>query len=138
MRLIALHALPALLWLEIAGNAVLAGWALLSDLRRRSALSTAFWTVLLIVVLLVAVQAGAGILLAVGGARPRAPLHFLYGLLVGIGAVLQFGLRPGGGLRRAVWGAGAGPGRESRALTLLCLTQAALLVRAYTTGAFGR
>lgn len=136
MRLLALHALPALLILEIAGNAVLAGWALLADLRKRSAMSAAFWTVLLIVVLVVAVQAGAGILLAAGGRSPRAPLHFLYGILVAAGAAVQFGMRPAGGLRRTVFRGLAG--REPRALALLCLTQAALLARAYTTGAFGR
>ncbi|MDQ7843649.1 MAG: hypothetical protein QN141_13060 [Armatimonadota bacterium] len=136
MRLVVLHAFPALITLEIAGNVLLAGWALLADLRR-SRLGAAFWTLLLVVVALAAVQLAAGVILAVGGGRPRAPLHFLYGPLVLVGAVLQFGLRPGGALRRAMLRDPAG-GREARALALLCLTQAALLARAYTTGAFGR
>lgn len=138
MRLVGWHAFPALILVEIAGNAVLAGWALLADLRKRSAMSTTFWTVLLLVVMLVAVQAAAGIVLTLGGSRPQAPLHYLYGILVAVGAGLQFGMRPAGGLRRTVLRDLAASGREPRALALLCLTQAALLARAYTTGAFGR
>jgi len=138
MRLVALHAYPTLIILGIAGNALLAGWALWVDLRRRSALSAAFWTVLLIVVALVAVQLAAGVMLAVGGSRPRVPLHFLYGILVVVGALLQFGMRPAGWLRWAMLRDLAASGREPRVLALLCLTQAALLARAYTTGAFGR
>lgn len=138
MRLLALHALPVLLVLEIAGNAVLAGWALLADFRKRTTMSAAFWTVLLLVVMLAVVQVGAGILLAVGGSRPRVSLHFLYGILVAAGTALQFAMRPSGGLRRTVLRDLAASGREPRALALLCLTQAALLARAYTTGAFGR
>jgi len=89
-------------------------------------------------VALVAVQLAAGVILAVGGSRPRVPLHFLYGLLALIGAGLQYGLRPAGFLRRTMRRDLAVGGREPRALALLCLTQAALLARAYTTGAFGR
>jgi len=138
MRLVVFHAFPALITLEIAGNALLAGWALLADLRRRPQLGAVFWTVLLVVVALVAVQLAAGLILAVGGSRPQVPLHFLYGILVVVGALLQFGMRPSGFLRRATLRHLAAGGREPRALALLCLTQAALLARAYTTGAFGR
>lgn len=137
MRLVALHALPALITLEIAGNAILAGWALVTDLRRRRQMSAAFWTVLLVVAALVTVQVAAGVVLAVGGSRAQVPLHFLYGILVAAAAWLQVGLRPTGSLRRVMFRDPAGS-REPRTLALLCLTQAALLARAYTTGAFGR
>lgn len=137
MRLVVIHALPALIVLEIAGNAILAGWALAADLRRRRQLSPVFWTVLLVVAALVAVQVAAGVVLAVGGSRPQVPLHFLYGILVAAAAWLQVGLRPTGSLRRVMFRDPAGA-REPRALALLCLTQAALLARAYTTGLFGR
>ncbi|MGH2398716.1 MAG: hypothetical protein ACRDF6_02640 [bacterium] len=136
MRLVVFHAYPALITLVIVGNAVLAAWALAADLRRRK-LSAVFWTATLVVVALVALQLAAGILLALGGSRPRDSLHFLYGILVVAAAAIQFGLRPAGFLRRSVLRDPA-PGREPRVLALLCLTQAALLARAYTTGAFGR
>jgi len=136
MRLVVFHAYPALITLEIVGNAVLAVWAFAADLRRRP-LSALFWAATLVVVALVALQVAAGVVLAVGGGRPRVPLHFLYGVLVVAGAAAQVGLRPGGALRRAMLRDPA-HGRDSRAIALLCLTQAALLARAYTTGAFGR
>lgn len=136
MRVVALHAYPALIVLLIAGNAVLAAWALTVDLLRKR-LSPFFWTATLVAVALVALQAASGILLALGGGRPRAPLHFLYGILVVAAAAAQFGLRPRGFLRASMFRDPA-QSRESRTLALLCLTQAALLVRAYTTGALGR
>jgi len=136
VRLVVFHAYPALITLVIVGNAILAAWALAADLRR-TRLSAFFWTATLVVVALVALQAAAGILLTFGGGRPRAPLHFLYGILVVAAAAVQFGLRPAGFLRRSVL-RDPTRSREPRALALLCLTQAALLARAYTTGAFGR
>ncbi len=136
MRLVVFHAYPALIVLGIAGNALLAVWALAADLRRRAALGPVFWSVTLAVVAVVALQIASGIVLALGGSRPRVPLHFLYGILVTAAAVLQFGLRPGGSLRPIFMR--DAQRREPRALALLCLTQAALLARAYTTGAFGR
>lgn len=134
MRLLVFHAYPALITLLIVGNAILAAWALAADLRHRG-LSTLFWTATLVLVALVALQVASGIVLAFGGGRPRAPLHFLYGILVVVAAAVQFGLRPAGFLRRSML---RDLTREPRALALLCLTQAALLVRAYTTGALGR
>lgn len=136
MRLVVFHAYPALITLLIVGNTILAVWALTADLRRRR-LSPMFWTTTLVVVALVALQVAAGVVLAVGGGRPRAPLHFLYGILVVAAAAVQFGLRPAGFLRRSVL-RDPTQSREPRALALLCLTQAALLARAYTTGALGR
>lgn len=136
MRLLVVHSLPALIAAVIAGNAILAGWAFVAG-RRRRLLSRGFWTVLLAILVLLTLQVAAGILLAVSGARPRASLHFLYGILVAIGGIAQFGLRPGGFLRAMVL-PGAAQAREARTMALLCLTQAALVVRAYTTGALGR
>jgi hypothetical protein len=136
MRLVVFHAYPALITLLIVGNAILAAWALAVDLGHRR-LSALFWTAILVVVALVALQVASGVLLAFGGGRPRAPLHFLYGILVVAAAAVQFGLRPAGFLRRSMLRDPA-RGREPRMLALLCLTQAALLARAYTTGALGR
>lgn len=136
MRLVVFHAYPALIILGIAGNTILAAWALAVNLRRRALLGPVFWTVTLVVVALVTLQIASGLVLALGGSRPRVTLHFLYGILVAAAAVLQFGLRPGGSLRPVFLR--DAQRREPRALALLCLTQAALLARAYTTGAFGR
>lgn len=135
MRLLVLHSLPALIVAVIAGNVILSAWAFAG--RRARHLSRGFWTLLLIVLVLLAIQVAAGLLLALGGARPRASLHFLYGILVIGGGIAQYGLRPGGFLR-AIMLPGAAPPREGRTMALLCLTQAALLFRAYTTGALGR
>lgn len=149
MRLDAVHALGPLILAAIAVNLLLAVWAFLAGMRRRRPLGRAFWVVLFVALLLVTVEAAAGILLTVGGARPRTPLHFLYGVLVSVAAVVQFGLRPGGFLRGIVQRqpgstnhslrSGAGQAfNEPRVLALICLTQAALLMRAYMTGALGR
>lgn len=137
MRLVALHSLSALTVAVVVGNAILAGWAFAATRRRERLLSRGFWTLLLVVLVLLAVQVAAGIVLAAGGAQPRTSLHFLYGILVTMGGIAQFGLRPGGFLRSIVLPHSA-RSREARTLALLCLTQAALLFRAYTTGALGR
>ncbi|HEV8354235.1 MAG TPA: hypothetical protein VGR24_08605 [bacterium] len=138
MRADTIHALGPLIVAAIAINLVLAGWAFAAGLTRRRALGPAFWITLLLGLVLVVVEAGLGILLAAGGARPRTPLHFLYGVLVAIAAAAQFGLRPGGVLRRAMQRTAGRPFNEPQVLALLCLTQAALLMRAYMTGALGR
>lgn len=137
MSLSAVHASSALIIAVIAGNAVLAGWAFASDLRRMRALPGAFWTALLLVLALLVLQAAAGIVMTAGGARPKAALHFLYGILVLGTAVVQYGLRPGGFVRASARGDPA-RFREPRVLALICLTQAALIMRAYMTGVFGR
>jgi len=133
----ALHGLPLLLYAVGAANFILACWAFVANIRKRRVLPPVFWMVLLGALVLLAVQVAAGIILTAGGSRPRAALHILYGILVGGTAVVQFGLRPGGFLR-AVIAREPETFRESRLLALICLTQAALIVRAYTTGAFGR
>jgi len=134
MRLVAVHAYSALMLLIVAGNGVLTLWALGADLfRGRRRLGPLFWATLLGVNALVAVQVASGILLAVGGARPGVPLHFLYGILVTVGALVQVGLRPGGFLRARVLAASA-QSNEPRVMALLCLTELALVLRAFTTG----
>jgi hypothetical protein len=133
--LLTVHASRALLAAVVAGNAVLALWAFGAHLRGRRTLGATFWAVALVVAALTVVQAASGAALAVGGMRPRTWLHFLYGALVLVGVVAQAGLRPGGFLRPALHNPGAA---APRVLALLCLTQAALLLRAYTTGAWGR
>ncbi|MDQ7820289.1 MAG: hypothetical protein QN173_05060 [Armatimonadota bacterium] len=133
--LLTVHASRYLAVAVIVGNAALALWAFRAHVGGRRTLGAAFWTVLLAVAALTVVQAASGAVLALGGARPRTALHFLYGGLVVAGAVAQVGLRPGGFLRPALHNPGAaGPS----AFALLCLTQAALVGRAFTTGAWGR
>ena len=82
------------------------------------------------------VQIATGVVAAVAGARPKTSLHFLYGVLVTAGAVVQFGLRPQGFLRAAMT-RNAAPLREPRSLAIVCVTQMLLILRAYMTGAFG-
>lgn len=130
-----LHAAPILLYGPTAGYAFLAVAAGLSAVGRRP-LPAWFWTLSLLALILVVAQVAAGLLLLASGARPRAGLHVLYGLLVlGAGSV-QYGLRPGGLFRRTfaremTWS-------EARTLALLSLTQAALIARAWMTGMVGR
>ena len=134
MRLVAVHAYPALMVLVVAGNAVLAGWAIGADLvRGRRRLSAFFWSVLLAVNALIALQAASGIILAIGGARPAARLHFLYGILVITGGLVQVGLRPDGFLRQRAFRDPAHV-NEPRVMALLCFTELALVLRAFTTG----
>ena len=135
--LLSVHALSSLIGVAAIGNAVLAVWAFGVDLLRSRALSRTFWVAILLVAAAVAIQVVSGLLLALGGARPKTALHFLYGFLVAVTAAVQVGLRPGGFLRPAVTRA-AGQFREPRWLALICLTQMALILRAYTTGALGR
>ncbi|MGH2454408.1 MAG: hypothetical protein ACRDF5_11750 [bacterium] len=131
-----LHGADLLVWAPVVGNLLLAAWAGLSSLRGRRLLSPAFWGMLLAVLALLIVQVLAGVFLFAGGARPSAGLHVLYGVLVLAAAVAQYGLRPRGFLRARV---GLGSGfPEPRLMALLCFTQAALLMRAWMTGAFGR
>jgi hypothetical protein len=135
--LLTVHALSSLIGVAGIGNAVLAAWAFGAHLLRVRALGRTYWVAILLVAAVVAIQVASGLLLAIGGARPKTALHFLYGFLVAATAAVQVGLRPGGFLRPAVTRA-AGQFREPRWLALICLTQMALILRAYTTGALGR
>lgn len=137
MSLVDLHAFPPLILAVVVGNVALALWAFAATLTRQRVLSRAFWTVLLLALVVLAVQVAAGVTLAAGGSRPKAALHFLYGVLVAGTALVQFGIRPGGFLRRSI-ARDPTTFREPRLVALICLTQAALVLRAYTTGALGR
>lgn len=136
-QLLGVHAQPYLMITTAAGNAVLTVWAFAFHRMRQRAVPPAFWTVLLVVVAVLAVTMAAGLVLAVAGARPRALLHFLYGVLVLIGAIVQVGLRPRGFLRAAIMHPDT-PFQEPRTLAIVCFTQLLLIARAYTTGALGR
>ncbi len=138
MTVLALHSLPILIVATIVGNAVLAVWAFAVHRQRRRTLGDVYWVLLLVVLALLTLQVGAGIVLALAGARPRTWLHILYGIVVAGVGVAQFGLRPRGFVRaRQLLGFALDP-HSPRGMALICLTQAALLARAYTTGAFGR
>lgn len=126
-----IHAAAILLYGPMAGYALLAVIAAPGAISRRP-LPGWFWTLSLVAVILVAIQAAAGILLVFGGARPRQSIHLLYGLLVLAVGVIHYGLRPAGFFRRTfaremTWG-------EARTLALVSLTQAALIARAVMTG----
>lgn len=125
-----LHATPILLYAPLVGNLLLAVIAAGYAIGRRS-LPPWFWTICLVVLAVLAVMVGAGIVVFVGGARPRRSLHLLYAGLVVVGAVVQYGLRPGGFLRRRY--AGELAKSEARTLGLVCLTQFALIARAWMT-----
>lgn len=137
MSLRALHGLLLFVIVVGAVNFLLALWAFAANIRKQRVLPRAFWLVLLGSLVLLAIQVAAGMILTAGGSRPRVGLHILYGILVGVTAVVQFGLRPGGFLR-AIIAREPTAFREPRLLALICLTQGALILRAYTTGAFGR
>ncbi len=135
--MLVLHAQRTLITAVIVANVVLALWGFLAHRRGQRTVSSGFWTLLLVMEALLVLQVATGVVLAVVGARPRSGLHFLYGVLVGALALYQFGLRPGGFVRgqHMLWGLNP---RAASGIALICLTQAALVARAYTTGAFGR
>ncbi len=137
MDLRLIHGVLALLWVPLLGNLVLAGWAGITWRRGRRMLPPAFWGVLLVVLAALAVQAAAGVVILLDGARPRAALHLLYGLLVAGTAIVQYGLRPGALLRRT-FVAAPGSLHEAQVMTLVCFFQFGLLVRAWTTAVYGR
>ncbi len=125
-----LHASTMLIYAPLIGNILLAltasGYALL-----RRPLPAWFWTATTLVLALLAVQLMAGLILLAGGARPRRGLHVMYGMLTAVTALIQFGLRPGGFLRRRYGGL---EGSEARTVALIWLTQFALIARGWMTG----
>ncbi len=135
--MLVLHAQRTLITAVIVANVVLALWGFLAHRRGQRTVSSGFWTLLLVMEAVLALQVATGVVMTVAGARPRSGLHFLYGALVGALAIYQFGLRPGGFVRgqHVLWGLNP---RSASGIALICLTQAALVARAYTTGAFGR
>ncbi len=140
MTFLTVHSRGTLIFITIVGNAGLAVWALVVHWRRRRTLGSGFWSLLLFVLALLTVQMAAGAVVALGGARPRTWLHFLYAVLVAGVAVYQFGLRPQGFMRpqRMLLGSIGLDPHSPLGMALICLTQAALIARAYTTGALGR
>lgn len=133
MSLNQIHGTAVLVWTPVVGNLVLAIWAWVSGLRGRRTLSPVFWAAVLLVLAVLALQAAAGLLLFLGGTPPRRGLHLLYAVLVVVAGVAQYGLRPGAFLRRFLSPAPQ-TFHEPRVLALLCLTQAALIMRAWMTG----
>jgi len=125
-----LHASTVLIYAPLVGNMLLAiaagGYALL-----RRPLPGWFWTATTLVIAVLAVQLVAGLVLFAVGARPRRGLHIMYGVLTAVTAVIQFGLRPGGFLRRRYSGL---QGSEARTVALIWLTQFALIARGWMTG----
>ena len=133
MSLNQIHGTAVLVWTPVVVNLVLAIWAWVSGLRGRRTLSPVFWAVVLLVLAVLALQTAAGLLLFLGGTPPRRGLHLLYAVLVVVAGVAQYGLRPGAFLRRFLSPAPQ-TFHEPRVLALLCLTQAALIMRAWMTG----
>lgn len=127
-----LHATPIVIYGSLVGNLLLAIVAAAYAVTRRP-LPAWFWMAIVVVLAILAVQIAAGIATYVGGARPGRGLHLVYGACVVIAGVIQYGLRPGGFLRRQYVGELAKG--EARILGLVCLTQFALIARAWMTGA---
>ena len=127
-----LHAAPILVYAPMMGYALLAIVAGLHAVLRRS-LPSWFWSLTLLLLAVVVLNGAAGVLLFLSGTQPRRTLHLLYGMLVLGTGLLQYWLRPGGLLRRP-------PGQaltrdQVLTIALIALTQAALIMRAWMTGA---
>ncbi|MGH2403249.1 MAG: hypothetical protein ACRDGN_02185 [bacterium] len=99
----------------------------------RRPLPSWFWLAIVVVLAILAVQVVAGVATYIAGARPRRGLHIVYGVCVVIAGAVQYGLRPGGFLRRQY--TRELTNGEARILGLVCLTQFALIARAWMTGA---
>lgn len=127
-----LHATPIVIYGPLVGNLLLAIVAAVCAVTRRP-LPAWFWMALTVVLAVLAVQIAAGVATYIGGARPRRGLHVVYGICVVIAGAVQYGLRPGGFLRRQY--AADLAKSDARLLGLVCLTQFALIARAWMTGA---
>jgi len=127
-----LHATPIVIYGPLIGNLVLAIVAAVCAVTRRP-LPSWFWVAIVVVLAILAVQIAAGVATYIAGARPRRGLHIVYGVCVLIAGVVQYGLRPRGFLRRQY--ARELTNGEARLLGLVCLTQFALIARAWMTGA---
>ncbi len=124
----AIHSFRALLWAAVALNGFVFLVSFFLDLARLRVPSW-LWATYLLACVLVGLQGLSGVTLYLSGFRPANSLHLLYGLLSLGGALAGFSLRPGGFLRAQIR-----PFREARAVALLSVTVAALLLRAYQTG----
>ncbi len=136
MPLVQWHAWPLLLVVTLVGDLLCAGLAAFGDATRRYCMPHIFWWILWIAQIPLAFQVASGVVLLLGGARPRTPLHLMYGGLIILTLAALYGLHPGGGLRRAVV-KDETTYRESRWLVALCLFLGALVGRAYMTGILG-
>ena len=127
-----LHAAPIFVYAPMVGYALLAIVAGIYAVRHRS-LPSWFWSLTLLLLAVVVLDVAAGALLYLSGEQPRRALHLLYGVLVLGTGLIQYWLRPGGFLRRA---SGQALTRDQvLTIALIALTQAALIMRAWMTGA---
>jgi hypothetical protein len=137
MPLVQWHAWPLPLVLTLVGDLLCVGLAAFGDATRRYHMPHIFWWILWIAQIPLAVEVASGAILFLGGARPRTTLHLMYGGMIILTLAALHGLRPGGWVRRVVVKDERGY-RESRWLLALCLFLAALVGRAYMSGALGR
>ena len=131
------HACPVFIAVTLVGDLLCVALAAFGDVTRRYHMPHIFWWILWIAQIPLALQVIGGVTLLAEGARPRTPLHLMYGGLIVATIASLYGLRPRGALRRAVV-KDERTYRESRWLFLLCLFLAALVGRAYMTGVQGR
>jgi len=136
MGLPAWHAWPVLLVLTLVGDALCVALAFFGDLTGRTRMPHAFWWILWLAQIPLGIQIVLGVALYSEGARPRTPMHFLYGALIVLTLGALFALRPGSANRRR-WVHDEAGFRESRWLAVLCLFLAGLVGRVYMTGALG-
>ncbi|GEM_PF-118600 len=127
------HGSALLLQLTLIGDVLALAFAAFGDATGRYRMPHLFWWILWLAQIPLGIQLATGIAVLAAGARPRAPLHLMYGGLIVLTVLALAGLRPGGVLRRA-FVADEREYRESRWLLLLCLFLAALVGRAYMTG----
>lgn len=130
------HGWSLLLILTLAGDVACFLLATFGEVTGRYRMPLIFWWVLWLAQIPLGIQMAAGIWLFAGGARPRTPLHLLYGGLIAAILLVLYGLRPSGWARRTI--VKEETYRESRWLMMLCLLLAALVARSYMTGALGR
>jgi hypothetical protein len=137
MALVHWHGSALLLALTLSGDALCVAFTVFGDLTGRYRMPYLFWWILWLAQIPLGIQVAAGVALWLGGARPRTPLHLMYGALIVATVLALYGLRPGGPLRRMLI-TDERDYRESRWLIVLCLFLAGLVARAYMTGLGGR
>jgi hypothetical protein len=137
MSLIHGHASLLLMGLTLVGDGLCIALALFGDLTGRTRLPHIFWWILWVAQIPLGIQGVLGIDLLARGARARTEYHLMYGGLIVLTLIAFYGLRPGGILRWA-FARDDQAYRESRWMLVLCLFLAALVGRAYMTGAVGR
>jgi hypothetical protein len=136
MNLLEWHAWPVLLILTLTGDAACVALAAFGDLTGRIRMPHAFWWILWLAQVPLGLQILLGLVLYSGGARPRTPMHLLYGGLIVVTLGILYVLRPGSASRRR-WVPDESAFRESRWVAVLCLFLAGLVGRVYMTGALG-